>query len=90
MKKSVIIEAKRIHKIFDNALRSLWLDQNVSNMEVKDQIRLFKEKFHANLTGGHFDNINKPPSNTRKWNTQDAIIEFDTKEDYVLFILEWS
>ena len=86
----VKVTAKEIGEGFDHALWSIWEDNNASVMEVKDQIKFFKEKFHANLTGGHFDNINKSGDEIRDWNTHDAIIEFDSKKDYVLFKFEWS
>ena len=55
---------------------------------VKDQVSAWKTRFHATITGGHFDNI--ASTGRGVWNTKDAIIEFDSKEAYMLFLLEWS
>jgi hypothetical protein len=85
----VKVTAKELGEGFDHAVRSLFKDNNVSIMDVKDQIKFFKEKFHANLTGGHFDNVSKP-NNVFRWNTQDAIVEFESKKYFLMFKLEWS
>jgi hypothetical protein len=84
------VTAKELGEGFDHALWSIWEDNNASTIEVKDQVRLFKEKFHATVTGGHFDNINKSGGEIRDWNTHDAIIEFESKEYFLMFKLEWS
>jgi hypothetical protein len=76
---------------FDRAHHSLW-EENTSHwnqgMSVKKQIKFWRKNFHANIYGGHFDNVDSDGEGA--WNTKDAIVEFDSKEDYLMFMLEWS
>jgi len=59
-------------------------------MDVVDQIKGWKNKFGARVYGGHFDHVQAGVYVEGEWNTIDAVVEFESKEAYVLFMLEWS
>jgi len=91
---SVIVTAKELGEIFYKAHLSLWDDHGFGfgpggSISVPDQIRIFRKKFNATLSGGHFDHT-RESSKTNEWNTKDAIIKFRSKKAYVLFMMEWS
>ena len=83
--------AKKLGKAFDNAHISLWGDaernfEHSEPLKVEDQIAGWKNKFHAKISGGHFDRLARDKND---WNTIDAVVEFKSKKDFVLFMLEW-
>jgi hypothetical protein len=85
---SIIVTAKELGEAFTRAHWSLWEDQHLSAISVSKQKSLFRKKFNAKLSGGHFDHSTSDEAGD--WNTQDAIVEFKSKKDYLLFMLEWS
>jgi hypothetical protein len=89
----VIVTAKELGESFEKAHRSLWNDKDVG-INVKDQVAFWRDRFHATVSGGHFDNVSDVeddnPFSENEWNIEDATIEFDNEEHYVLFMLEWS
>lgn len=93
----VRVESESIRKAFDDAQASMWNNQHEKwrPISVKEQLQFWKEHFHATVSGGHFDHIEsieskEPYDHQNEWNTRDAVVEFDTEGDYVLFLLEWS
>lgn len=86
----ITVTTKELGDIFDRAHDSLWKERNVAAIEVPDQIAFWRDRFNARIYGGHFDEYYKNPDiEDRSWNTEDAIIEFDSENDYVLFLLKW-
>ena len=89
--KAFTIPVKEIGKAFDVALKSIWVDYGVQSMAVASQVRRMKTKFNILLTGGHFDNEGACGCDReREWDTQSAIAEFASYEDYLAFILKWG
>lgn len=86
------VPVKNLGIIFTHANDSLWIDKFGTvehKMTVQEQIDGWREKFHATIYGGHFDYVNDKHGE-HEWNTHDAILEFDSEDDYMLFMLEWS
>ena len=66
---------------FQHAHNSLWLDKQTNVLEVEDQIKGWKEKHHANIFGGAYDN---------GINYRAVSVEFEDEAAFMLFLLKWS
>lgn len=88
----VIVTAESLGECFERAHWSLWEDAKTNSMSVAKQKAGWRKKFKAKVSGGHFDNSPQQSADDSQnaWNTRDAIVEFRSKADYVLFMLEWS
>ena len=80
----VTVTAKELGDIFTRAHDSLFSKNGI--LPVNEQRKGWKRKFHAKISGGHFDRSYLKG----KWNTHDAVVEFENEAAYVLFMLEWS
>ena len=82
------ISAIDLDKSFIHAHRSLWIDKNAFVLTVEEQKNGWRQKFKAKITGGYFGNSSK--KNSTSYNNKEVSIEFRSKKDYVLFMMEWS
>jgi len=73
------IYGNNIYKCWIKAHEALWNGENT--LSIKDQIRLYKEIYHIDVSGGPYDNT---------ITTRPICLNFESKEAYVLFMLEWS
>jgi hypothetical protein len=74
--------------IFLRAHEAIGHNRNTTSLPIEEQIEGWKYDYHARIFGGQYEkdsNGNYSPHNLR-----DIGVEFETKEDYVLFMLEWS
>ena len=70
---------------FESALISLWGEDLGKAITPRRQKALFRKKFGAKVSGGHFDS----GSDEGLWNTSNVAVTFRSKKSYFLFILEW-
>ena len=86
---SVIVYFSDIRDAFLRANSVLWDNKNRSLLSVLEQIEGWKQVHNAKIFGGPYDidkNGNSPATSYQR-----AIgLEFETKEDFVLFMFKWS
>ena len=81
--------SKALGNAFYNAHASLWEDGKFNHpLSVKKQVNGWEDKFHVKITGGHFDNVFSRGKN--EWNTENAVLEFESEAACMFFMLEWS
>lgn len=75
------IPTNKIPVAFSRAHQSLWEDSGRKTIGISEQIDLWKQKFHVRIYDGWFENFNCIYCPT---------LEFESEDDFVMFMLEWS
>lgn len=65
---------------------ALWHDKTKC-IDIKTQKNLWKERYHANIFGGQYDFTD---GQTLSFSTRKIGFDFDSEENFMLFLLEWS
>ena len=66
--------------IFQKAHYQLWKDRNTNSLDLKDQVKDWKNKYHAKLAGGYYSNERSSL----------IYVDFNNEAAFFLFLLEWS
>ena len=75
------VASNKIEAAFNRAHHSLWSDSNRKVIQINEQILLWKQRFGVRLYGGYFEKVHS---------IYCPMLEFESEEAFVLFMLEWS